>query len=63
MVTVIECRKDNGELTDLIFDEPEHAVRKSLEYYKNNQYMEFKPVDYPNHWGVQFRDFVAKLNE
>lgn len=61
-VSVIECRKPDGKLQDVLFEEPEHAVRRYLEIYKKEGCSEFKIVDCPNHWN-DFGDFVKGLNE
>lgn len=62
MVTVITCRNPNGIITDLMFDESEDSAKKHLIGLKKNNYFDFKVRDYPNHWGIQFGDFVRELN-
>ena len=63
MVVVIRCRTPDGKLTDFIWDEPEFVTRNYLMNLKEQNFREFKPIDYPNHWGLQFGDFVRGLNK
>lgn len=62
-VTVVEYRKPNGKLSDGLFEEPEHAVRRYLKESLEEGCTNFRVVDYPHHWGAEFGNFVRSLNK
>jgi hypothetical protein len=62
-VTVIEYRKPDGRLSDALFEEPEHAVRRYLMESLEEGCTDFSVVDYPHHWGAGFGNFVRSLND